>query len=63
MNSLLEEIQGLSEKLMVQWYNEGLSLKKGQEGVLVIIKEYMDPQNPNANDAKECINGLRFLIK
>jgi hypothetical protein len=63
MKKLLLEIQKLSEKLMVQWYNEGVGLKDGQDAVLVIIKEYMNPQNPNVKDAEECIQGLKMLLK
>ena len=63
MKELLLEIQKLSEKLMVQWYNEGVALKDGQEAVLVIIKEYMNPQNPNVKDAEECVKGLKMLLK
>jgi hypothetical protein len=63
MKKLLLEIQKLSEKLMIQWYNEGVGLKDGQDAVLVIIKEYMNPQNPNVKDAEECIQGLKMLLK
>ena len=63
MKKLLKEIQELSEKLMVQWYNEGVALKDGQVAVLVIIKEYMNPQNPNVKDAEECVQGLKMLLK
>jgi hypothetical protein len=63
MKKLLLEIQKLSEKLMVQWYNEGVGLKDGQDAVLVIIKEYMNPQNPNVKDAEECVKGLKMLLK
>jgi len=63
MKKLLLEIQELSEKLMVQWYNEGVGLKDGQEAVLVIIKEYMNPQKPNVKDAEECVQGLKMLLK
>ena len=63
MKKLLLEIQKLSEKLMVQWYNEGVALKDGQEAVLVIIKEYMNPLNPNVKDAEECVQGLKQLLK
>jgi len=63
MKKLLLEIQKLSEKLMIQWYNEGVGLKEGQEAVLVIIKEYMNPQNPNVKDAEECVQGLKMLLK
>ena len=63
MRKLLLEIQELSEKLMVQWYNEGVGLKDGQEAVLVIIKEYMNPQKPNVKDAEECVQGLKMLLK
>ena len=63
MKKLLLEIQELSEKLMVQWYNEGVALKDGQVAVLTIIKEYMNPQNPNVKDAEECVQGLKMLLK
>ena len=63
MKKLLLEIQKLSEKLMIQWYNEGVALKDGQEAVLVIIKDYMNPQNPNVKDAEECVKGLKMLLK
>ena len=63
MKKLLLEIQNLSEKLMVQWYEEGVPLRDGQVAVLTIIKEYMNPQKPNVKDAEECVRGLKLLIK
>ena len=63
MNKYLNEILSLSQKLIIQWSNEGVNPKDGQDAVLVLIKEYMNPQNPNIEDCKECIQGLKMLLK
>lgn len=63
MSKYLNEILSLSQKLILQWSNEGVNPKDGQDAVLVIIKEYMNPQNPNVKDAEECVKGLKMLLK
>lgn len=63
MNKYLNEILSLSQKLILQWSNEGVNPKEGQDAVLVLIKEYMNPSNPSIEDCKECITGLKMLLK
>jgi hypothetical protein len=61
---LTKEIQTASFKLMKQWESEdGLNLDKGQEAVMVLIKEYMNPQEPSIGQMKECLSGLKMLLK
>ena len=63
MKKYIKLIQGLSEKLIVQWYDEGVSPQESQDTLLVVIREYLDPQNPNIQDMKECVQGLKMLLK
>ena len=63
MSKYLNEILSLSQKLIIQWSKEGVNPKDGQDAVLAIIKEYMNPQNPNVKDAEECVKGLKMLLK
>jgi len=61
---LTKEIHTASYKVMKKWESEdGLNLDKGQDAVMVLIKEYMNPQNPNVKDAEECVQGLKMLLK
>ena len=62
MNKLLNEILSLSQKLILKWNTEGVSVKEGEGAVLEVIKEYMNPQNPNVGDMQECIVGLNELL-
>jgi hypothetical protein len=64
MKKLLVEIQKLSQKLITKWYVNGeTSLEEGELSVLEIIKESMNPNNPNIEDCKDCIMTLKFLLK
>jgi len=64
IQALVKEIQTASFKLMKKWESEdGLNLDKGQEAVMVLIKEYMNPQEPSIGQMKECVQGLKMLLK
>lgn len=64
MNKLLNEILSLSQKVILKWVNEeGIGVKEAEEALLVVIKEYMNPNNPNTEDMKECISALINLQK
>ena len=61
---LTKEIHTASFKLMKKWESEdGLNLDKGQEAVMVLIKDYMNPQEPSIGQMKECLSGLQMLLK
>ena len=61
---LAKEIQSTSFKVMKKWESEdGLNLDKGQDAVMVLIKEYMNPQEPSIGQMKECLSGLQMILK
>ena len=61
---LAKEIHLTSFKVMKKWESEdGLNLDKGQDAVMVLIKEYMNPQEPSINQMKECLSGLQMILK
>ena len=61
---LAKEIHTTSFKVMKKWESEdGLNLDKGQDAVMVLIKEYMNPQEPSINQMKECLSGLQMILK
>ena len=64
IQKLTKEIHSTSFKLMKKWESEdGLNLDKGQEAVMVLIKDYMNPQEPSIGQMKECLSGLQMLLK
>lgn len=61
---LAKEIQSTSFKVMKKWESEdGLNLDKGQDAVMVLIKEYMNPQEPSIVQMEECLSGLQMILK
>ena len=61
---LAKEIHTTSFKVMKKWESEdGLNLDEGQEAVMVLIKEYMNPQDPSIGQMKECLSGLKMILK
>ena len=61
---LAKEIHTASFKVMKKWESEdGVSLDDGQEAVMVLIKEYMNPQEPSIVQMKECLSGLKMILK
>ena len=61
---LTKEIHTASFKVMKKWESEdGVSLDDGQEAVLTLVKEYMDPQAPSIVQMKECLSGLQMILK
>jgi len=61
---LAKEIQSTSFKVMKKWESEdGVSLDDGQEAVLTLVKEYMNPQEPSIVQMKECLSGLQMILK
>ena len=61
---LTKEIHSTSFKVMKKWESEdGLNLDKGQDAVMVLIKEYMNPQDPSIGQMKECLTGLQMILK
>ena len=61
---LAKEIQSTAFKVMKKWESEdGLNLDKGQDAVMVLIKEYMNPQDPSIDQMKECLSGLKMILK
>ena len=61
---LAKEIHTTSFKVMKKWESEdGLNLDKGQEAVLTLVKEYMNPQEPSIVQMKECLSGLQMILK
>lgn len=61
-NKLLNEVLSLSQKLILKWVSEGNDVKSSSDSVLEVVKEYMNPNNPNTEDVKECILGLKQLL-
>ena len=62
-NKLLNEVLSLSQKVILKWVEEGVEVKEASDSVLEVVKEYMNPNNPNVKDVKECISGLKLLLK
>ena len=62
-DKLLDQVLTLSQKLIEKWVSEGVEIKEASESVLVLIKEYMNPVNPNVEDVRECIFGLKLMLK
>jgi hypothetical protein len=61
---LTKEIHTTSFKVMKKWESEdGLNLDKGQDAVLTLVKEYMNPQEPSIGQMKECLSGLQMILK
>ena len=61
---LAKEIHTASFKVMKKWESEdGLNLDRGQDAVMVLIKEYMNPQDPSIGQMKECLSGLQMILK
>ena len=61
---LAKEIQSTSFKVMKKWESEdGVSLDDGQDVVLTLVKEYMNPQEPSIVQMKECLSGLQMILK
>jgi hypothetical protein len=61
---LAKEIHSTSFKVMKKWESEdGVSLDDGQEAVLTLVKEYMNPQEPSIGQMKECLSGLQMILK
>ena len=61
---LAKEIHTTSFKVMKKWESEdGVSLDDGQEAVLTLVKEYMNPQEPSIVQMKECLSGLQMILK
>ena len=61
---LAKEIHSTSFKVMKKWESEdGVSLDDGQEAVLTLVKEYMNPQEPSIVQMKECLSGLQMILK
>ena len=61
---LTKEIHTASFKVMKKWESEdGLNLDKGQDAVLTLVKEYMNPQDPSIGQMKECLSGLQMILK
>jgi len=64
IQELTKEIHSASYKVMKKWESEdGLSLDDGQDAVMVLIKEYMNPQEPSIGQMKECLSGLQMILK
>ena len=64
IQALVKEIHTASYKVMKKWESEdGLNLDKGQDAVMVLIKEYMNPQDPSIGQMKECLSGLQMILK
>ena len=64
IQALTKEIHSTSFKVMKKWESEdGLNLDKGQDAVMVLIKEYMNVQDPSIGQMKECLNGLQMILK
>ena len=63
MKDLLKEIHRLSGKMVDNLMNSGMSNGEAQDTVLVILKEWLNPSNPNIEDMKECVLGLKLLLK
>ena len=64
MKQLIKEIEKLGGMLVFQWTGEnGMSNDVAQDAVLVIMKEYLNPQKPNVEDMRELIVTLKELIK
>ena len=61
-NKLLNEVLTLSQKVILKWVGEGVEVKAASDSVLEVVKEYMNPNNPNTEDVKECIVGLKQLL-
>jgi len=59
---LLNEVLTLSQKVILKWVEEGVEVKTASDSVLEVVKEYMNPNNPNTEDVKECIQGLKQLL-
>jgi gas vesicle protein len=61
---LAKEIHTASYRVMKKWESEdGLNLDKGQDAVMVLIKEYMNVQDPSIGQMKECLSGLQMILK
>ena len=61
---LAKEIHTASFKVMKKWESEdGVSLDNGQDAVLTLVKEYMNPQEPSIGLMKECLSGLQMILK
>ena len=61
---LAKEIHTASFKVMKKWESEdGVSLDNGQDAVLTLVKEYMNPQEPSIGQMKECLSGLQMILK
>jgi len=61
---LAKEIHTASFKVMKKWESEdGVSLDDGQDAVLTLVKEYMNPQDPSIGQMKECLSGLKMILK
>ena len=61
---LAKEIHTTSFKVMKKWESEdGVSLDDGQDAVLTLVKEYMNPQEPSIGQMKECLSGLQMILK
>jgi hypothetical protein len=61
---LAKEIHTASFKVMKKWESEdGVSLDNGQDAVLTLVKEYMNPQEPSIVQMKECLSGLQMILK
>jgi hypothetical protein len=61
---LTKEIHTASFKVMKKWESEdGVSLDDGQDAVLTLVKEYMNPQDPSIGQMKECLSGLQMILK
>ena len=63
IDKLLNQVLTLSQEVIARWVSEGVEVKEASESVLVLIKEYMDPANPNVEDVRECISGLKLILK
>lgn len=62
MKHLLIEIAKLSEKLVFQMVNGGMSKDSAEDAVLVILKEHMEVGNTSTENCRECIMTLKMML-
>jgi len=65
MIKLVKEVEKLGKLLVFKWCEEGMNNDEAQEAVLVVLKEFLRPNDKstfNKENLNECIFTLNTLL-
>lgn len=65
MKQLVKEIEKLGRLLVFKWCEDGMDNDDAQEAVLVVLKEFLNPNDKNTftkENLNECIFTLNTLL-